>query len=149
MPQGQVSIEYITLTAFLIMVLAVVFIYAQIALQDSLTVGRASAAIKKIASAAEQAYALGPGTKLIVEVEFPQNIQNIKISDNEINANVSISSGTTQIYEYTDAKLTGSITPYAGLQQIPILVQRNGVVLIGSPLAQDYNAPITTLLAPP
>jgi len=147
--KSQVSVEYITLTAFLIMILAIVFIYAQIALQDSVTVSRISSAVKKIASAAEQAYALGPGTKLIVEVEFPQNIQNITISENEINANVSISSGTTQIYEYTDAKLTGSITPYAGLQQIPILVQQNGVVLIGTPISEDFNAPITTLLAPP
>ncbi len=147
--KSQVSVEYITLTAFLIMVLAIVFIYAQIALQDSVTVSRISTAIKKIASAAEQAYALGPGTKLIVEVEFPQNIQNISISENEINANVSISSGTTQIYEYTDAKLTGSITPYAGLQQIPVSVLQNGVVLIGASASEDHNAPITTLLAPP
>src|SRR3989344_4036144 len=145
--RGQSSVEFLTITVFLLGALLLFQIFASAPLEEQITLNKASIAAKKLAQKIDEAYSLGPGTKFFVEIDLPDNIESEFIGSNEFGWTLSTGSGTSDVYELTDAQIIGAIPSVGGIHLIPVEVLFSGIVLVGEG-ADDFDFPIIFLQAP-
>ena len=145
--RGQSSVEFLTITVFLLGALLLFQIFASAPLEEQITLNKASVAAKKLAQKIDEAYSLGPGTKFFVEIDLPDNIESEFIGLNEFGWTLSTGSGTSDVYELTDAQIIGAIPSVGGIHLIPVEVLFSGIVLVGEG-ADDFDFPIIFLQAP-
>src|SRR3989344_6047178 len=145
--RGQSSVEFLTITVFLLGALLLFQIFASAPLEEQITLNKASIAAKKLAQKIDEAYSLGPGTKFFVEIDLPDNIESEFIGLNEFGWTLSTGSGTSDVYELTDAQIIGAIPSVGGIHLIPVEVLFSGIVLVGEG-ADDFDFPIIFLQAP-
>ena len=76
--RGQVSLEYLVLTGFILAVVAVLFSYSYISNSETIKVNQANTALDKLVNKADLVYALGPDNNHFVFVTFPIGIESIQ-----------------------------------------------------------------------
>jgi len=129
--KGQAGLEYIAILLLLLLALIpiVYFGYQDVNAKNSLA--QANAAAQQIVFAADQVRMQGEGSRMIVRVTVPQNVESTKVGNNEIILRVrGLGGGLTNIYGIASANLTGSFPNATGIYLINVTMQSNGNVSI-------------------
>ena len=108
---GQISTEYLVIMAFLLIVIGILFAYSLLILNETTKLSMASDAAATLAKTADQVSALGPGTKIHVNANFPTGIAEASISGKLITIKVNVVGGITEVWEYSKADITPTSLP--------------------------------------
>jgi hypothetical protein len=129
--KGQASVEQLIITGLAIGFIAIMFFIALNYASDSTRVSQAKDAMSKLSKGADYVYSLGPGAKESTKINLPEGVQSLNISGNRIHMRLELSSGVTDLFEYTDSELIGSVALGAGTKEITIEATRSGKVRFG------------------
>ncbi|MBU0662629.1 MAG: hypothetical protein ABH854_05560 [Candidatus Diapherotrites archaeon] len=121
--KGQMSLEYMVMSAFLLLIVGLLFTYAYINYDHAMKLDMANYAVDSIAEAADQAYALGTGTVLFVDIILPNGIEGSSVfgkefqGGNEVQYTLNIMGVQNTIFAKTIAELDSenSVLPYTGI----------------------------------
>ncbi len=142
MRRGQASLEYITIVGVLLVLLLPLFYYALNKSSENIKLSQAENTVNSIRNAADDVYALSPGTKKYVWVSIPGSVQSIQINASEISLTLGIFGKTSDITSRTKATIIGTIPIEKGTYRIPVELLDSGIVLIGS--GNDSTPPVVT-----
>lgn len=127
--KGQVSTEYLVITAFLLAVIGIIFSYALVTLSENAKLSRVDDAVDTLANAANQVSALGPGNTVYVNVDVPNDIYSASASNYEIKYVVTVIGGHSDVWERTKNPITPTTLPTtAGLYVIKVEMADENVV---------------------
>jgi hypothetical protein len=127
---GQVSIEYLTIVAFMLVVVAVLSIYSFSYLGQTISIQKGQNATDKIANAADSVAALGSGSTAIIRVELPSGVQSASITGRQITLTIQTGAGLNAVSSYTDANLSQtSFSTQAGFHNLSIASSDSNVVV--------------------
>jgi uncharacterized protein (UPF0333 family) len=125
---GQVAMEYLLITGFVFLILAVIMVisYSQsAAFSRQVTASQIQKVGNQIIDAANGAYYAGPPTKRTLTLYFPELINNVSIDNTSLTFTVQ---GEGGVYEYSISaatNMTGTIRNFAGIHTISIEAQDN------------------------
>lgn len=128
--RAQVAIEYLMLIGMFFFALIIIFYFTTSESSKSVQINEADSAVNSLAKTADYLYALGPGSRDIVEIKVPGNINKIEIEKRMILINLETSAGATDIFAETKANVTGTISSTKGTKHIKLEVLDNGVIQI-------------------
>jgi len=146
MKKAQSSMEYVILAGILLVVLTPLFYYAFNKSSENIKLSQAEDLVESLAKAADDVYALSPGTKKYVWVSTPGSVEEAQVDASEISVTISIFSGSSDITAVTKATITGEIPINKGTYRIPVEHLDSGVVLIG--IGNDTTPPTITWTSP-
>lgn len=127
---GQVSVEYLGITAFFLATSLVFFAYAFATFNDSKSSALAQDTVSRIASNSNLVASLGEGSRIFFDVEFPDNAQSIEVKEKLVRLNYVAGAGTTYAYAYTKVNLTPTtITVSSGRRNISAAFTDGNVVI--------------------
>ena len=121
--KGQIALEYLIITGFLLIATSFIFIYSSSTLDQNLKFVKTDKALVDLASAAEKVSSRGPNNKIFVEIHLPNEVQSnqINITNNTITVTLSFPSGINQRHITTTADLTPTtISTTGGIQIIKV-----------------------------
>jgi uncharacterized protein (UPF0333 family) len=128
MNKSQVSLEYVVIVAFGILVAGMLWIYASSNIDSSrweIQLSYAKNTVNQIASAADMVYLQGPPAKIYIYPNFPDNTAKTDISGNKITIQLSWVDGSLRnVSASSISNLNGSLSPAYGTHKI--LVQAVG-----------------------
>ena len=78
--KGQVGIEYMVLAGVLLLAVGAIFGYSLLTSQSAIRFDKTRNAVQSLARCADQAHALGAGSKIYVEIDLPENITGFVLS---------------------------------------------------------------------
>ncbi|MBI2547735.1 hypothetical protein HYW21_00120 [Candidatus Woesearchaeota archaeon] len=133
--KAQVSMEYLTLMGFtLLLLIPIIYIFSLQSAESSEDVGVAqtSAIGDKIIEAADQVYYLGEPSKTTLKAYFPDAIENVTIVSNALVFTLETRAGISDMVKISRINLTGSLSPVSGFHEIVIQATENGVTITDS-----------------
>jgi uncharacterized protein (UPF0333 family) len=134
--KSQVSMEYIMIAAFSLMVaipLVVLFFTSSRDYNEEVAISQANKVVDEIMSASKQVYYLGEPSKKTITVYFPQSIHGINITD--INGKGIIDfymrpAGTIVTVRRTAVfNISGNLSTYPGTHVITIKAENNTIFI--------------------
>ncbi len=123
MLKGQVSIEYLLITAFafLMTVPIIALFYSQShQIQEDVTDAQVEKIASELRDAANEVYYQGPPSKRTLKIYMPDNVENVSISNKNIIFKVSSTAGDYEIVKVADTNLTGDINSFSGIHNIEV-----------------------------
>jgi len=130
--KGQIAIEYLALIVIMLIEIALVFAYSSFVAQESIRYERARNAASALSNAVNAVYGLGPGARLVIEIELPSGIQSQILVRNALGWRVGFESGISDIYGETDANIVGELPTTEGKHFVAVQMEESGVVRLGS-----------------
>lgn len=121
--RAQVSIEYLMIIGFVFIVIVPASILAYQSVQehqDSVKLQQVEKALVQITRESEAVYYMGPPTRSIVEVYFPNGVFTSNVTNKEAIAVVRTSYGLVTVSVPTRINLTGNFTTTQGLHRLQI-----------------------------
>lgn len=106
--RGQVGFEYLTFTAFLLLVTAILFAYSFISYSSTVRLVQVQAAVDDVASAVDFVYAKGPGNSVLVDIKLPSGLSNFRVDQNAVLVTVQQGGGTSSIFSFTKVPITSN-----------------------------------------
>jgi len=76
--KAQVATEYLIITAFILVIVTMIFTYSYVTNNENIKVSQANNALDKLINKADLVYALGPDNNKFVEVTFPRGIEALQ-----------------------------------------------------------------------
>ncbi len=134
MRKGQISNEYIILSAVILAIVAFLFVMSHSTASETIDVSMTQTAVKTLAKAADNVYALGPGNQVTVEIDLPAGIQSQYVSNNQVGYVFGTQESNTDIYENTTAYVVGELPTTRGKHLVTIEVLESGTTRIGGGL---------------
>lgn len=128
MERGQVSIEYVVIMGFLLLLIIPLTAYSFIEVKRSTQMNNAEDTVNTLANAADEVYALGPGSKKYVQITIPGGVTQSSVSNREVQFKMTIFGGTSDVFAPTKAELEGAIPTTSGPHRIYVEMQANGKV---------------------
>ncbi len=129
--KAQVSVEYIMITSFAILVAAIIFGVAFFSFNENAKVAQASEAVKKIANYADLAASLGEGSRIAFEVNLPNDVDSLCFGERSVNMKVRSGAGLSDVYANTKVKVGTSACLDSTFGRKPLAaVFRNGIVVV-------------------
>ncbi len=104
--KGQVSVEYLGITAFFILMAGLFFAYAFSVFSENKNLVLGQDAAAKIADNANLAASLGNGSQIQFEVELPDTVSSVVAFNRIVYVNYASSVGSTSAYAYAKANIT-------------------------------------------
>ncbi len=123
--KGQMSMEYLLIMSFsflLIIPLVIVFYTQSVGMKDRITNAQADRVVSKITEAASTVYYLGDDTKRTIKVNMPDNVKSVTVNNNYVSLLLDVSSGDTEVVDWSAGNLSGSINPRKGVHVITLTV---------------------------
>jgi hypothetical protein len=77
--RAQIAMEYMVLTAFILIAVAVIFSFSFLNYSQNIRVAKSTDALSKIANAVDDVYTRGEGNTRFVKVSFPEGLKTISI----------------------------------------------------------------------
>ena len=77
--RAQAAVEYLLVTAFVLVVVAIIFAFAFTGYDQSVKISKTNSALATIARAADEVYLLGEGNTRFFDVSFPAGMQKIDV----------------------------------------------------------------------
>lgn len=128
--KGQISVEYLTVTAFLLAVVGILFGYSLITLSDNSKLASADAAVKTLANAANSVGSLGSGNAVYVNIDVPNDVQSGSASGYEIKYVVGTMGGGSEASQRVNNSITPASLPLtAGLYVIKVEMADGNILL--------------------
>ncbi len=109
--KGQVALEYLILTAFVLIIIIIIFAYSFVVLMENSKIEVALSSVRKLASAADQVSALGPENTVIVRIELPDNASGFQVGESSVSMRLTQLAGITDVVEYSSASITPASLP--------------------------------------
>ena len=144
--RGQAALEYVVIAGIILAILIPLFYYAFNISSERIVESQAADTVESLSKAADEIYALSPGSKRFVWVSIPGGVQSSQINENEISLTISIAGRVSDITSRPRATIVGSIPTDQGNYRIPVELLDSGVVRIGD--ANDTTAPTITWKSP-
>ena len=110
--RAQVGLEYLTFTAFLLLVAVILFAYSFVQYSTSVQLVQTQAATDQIASAVDFVYAKGPGNTVIVDVTLPSGLTEFRVDQNVVRTNLTLPSGSNTLFTFTKVKINSQYLYY-------------------------------------
>jgi len=76
---AQVAIEYMILTAFIMVAVGIIFAFSFINYTQSIKVAKTGEALSKMANAVDEIYTKGEGNSRFIHIAFPENMTGMSI----------------------------------------------------------------------
>jgi uncharacterized protein (UPF0333 family) len=130
MPRGQISMEYMLVVGFsLMLIVPVIAIYGieRQGMNSQVAIRQAYNIATKITDASESVYYLGKPAKTTLKVYMPADVENITIGGREIVFFVRAYRGSSEVVGTSDVDMTGTVSPHQGIQYIEIAAGETGV----------------------
>lgn len=141
--KGQVSVEQLVITGLAIGFIAMMLYFSINFANDSTRVSQGQDMVDRLARSADYVYSLGPDSKEIIELYVPEGIESVNVSGNRILMRVSLSSGVTDIFAYTNSELIGTVPTSSGPISIPVVATRSGKVRFGNSMLTCSPSSVT------
>ncbi|MBI4210081.1 MAG: hypothetical protein HY544_01060 [Candidatus Diapherotrites archaeon] len=109
--RGQASLEYLVITAFLLLSAGIFSIYAFGYFGDTKNAALGQGAVSKIASSSNLAASLGNGSVIYFDVQFPDNAESLTVFNDYVGLSFVSSTGVGTSYAYSRASLTPVTIP--------------------------------------
>ncbi|MFH0714740.1 MAG: hypothetical protein V1847_02960 [Candidatus Diapherotrites archaeon] len=103
--KGQVGVEYLSITAFLLAAVGIIFVAALATYYDASVSFAAKQSIAVLTNASDQVSGLGNGSELFVEVSFPDGVKSVNASQKTLSLVVAAPWGDQEYYSNTQAFL--------------------------------------------
>lgn len=103
--RGQVGLEYLVFTAFLLLMSALLFAYAYSNYSNTIQVVQTQGAVDAVASAVDFVYAKGPGNAVVVDVKLPVGLTDFRVDQNVVRATLTQYGFVTDIFTFTKAPI--------------------------------------------
>ncbi|MBI5061046.1 MAG: hypothetical protein HZB67_01930 [Candidatus Aenigmarchaeota archaeon] len=120
--KAQVSIEYMVIVVFGILVAGILWIYAYTNIESNkwdIEVAYAENAISQITNAADKVYIQGPPAKVYIYPNFPDGIKNINLSGSTVTFQLLWKNDTLRnISAMAVSNITGSLSVAPGTHKI-------------------------------
>jgi uncharacterized protein (UPF0333 family) len=104
--RGQVGLEYLVFTAFLLLMTALLFAYAYMNYSNTIQVVQTQAAVDSVASSVDFVYAKGPGNAVIVDIKLPVGLTEFRVDQNVVRATLTQYGSNTILYAFTKTPIT-------------------------------------------
>ncbi|MDO8427998.1 MAG: hypothetical protein Q7S92_02180 [Candidatus Diapherotrites archaeon] len=135
--RAQSSVEYLFIVAFVIFVVGFLFSVSNDIAQKKIQFESLSSSALSLTQAANEVYALGPGSQKLVRISLPSGIQKSIVSGKEIGWTYSVygaGTGGTATY-LADGNVQGYLPMTAGIYDVLIQLDNSGTVKIGQGLS--------------
>ena len=99
--------------------IAISFTYSK-DVDDQIALNQAERIVKNIVNNAESVYYFGEPSKVRLTVYFPQKIENVTITNNEINFVVRTKNGLTDVFKESTVNISGNLPTSYGYHDIII-----------------------------
>ncbi|MBN2458408.1 hypothetical protein JXB31_04740 [Candidatus Woesearchaeota archaeon] len=122
----QVSLEYMLMVGFtLLLIIPIVMIYGseKQAISDQVSFSQASQIATKITDSVETVYYLGKPSQTTIRVYFPQNIDEMIISDNEVVIRLNVGNTITEAVSISQVNMSGNLDVGPGIHEILIIAE--------------------------
>jgi uncharacterized protein (UPF0333 family) len=127
---GQVSLEYLMITAFAFLftipLLGLFYTQSQ-RMQQDVTTTQVDRVASELADAADEVYYLGEPSKKTLKLYMPRNVEDIQLGDQKLVFKVRREGYTTDVVKDTAANLTGSVETFEGIHVITVQAEDDGV----------------------
>ncbi|MBI4399211.1 class III signal peptide-containing protein [Candidatus Micrarchaeota archaeon] len=128
--KGQLSIEYIVIIGLvLIILMPIVYLSWQYSQSTSQTT-QVQSSLNTIIEASNLVYSQGPGARTRVLIYFPNNVNSTRIQGREVNIQLLVPGGTTDVFGLANGNLTGNISTRSGQHVLRIEMLANATVNI-------------------
>jgi len=140
---GQISLEFIMLFGFVLVILAGIITTSIIynsEIKDSIRMTQATNFANKLISSTESISYSGPKSRTTFDIYLPEGVENIQVIDNSLVLTVSTSNGVNVIAFPSNANivLEGEISPIEGIKNIK-LINREGQSLSYVEIKQTFE----------
>lgn len=128
--KSQVSVEYLIIVAFAVMVLIPYILYLNDLSQsysenNKLTIAKNS--VDKLGQTVDWVFSLGEGAKTRIDILVPEGVESIQFVGRTIEWKVRTSAGISDISYIAVANVTGTIPTSAGYKNVLVQAFRDGV----------------------
>jgi len=134
MLKGQVSVEFLMITAFAFLLIIPIMLLFLIEAQD-INEDITSVQVKKLADELEDAvnnvYYLGEPTKKTINIYVPKFVDSIDFVNNQIQFSMDTGASTYIVYRFVATNVTGSLNANPGMHTIEITAEGNSVRIEG------------------
>lgn len=144
--KAQVSVEYLAVIAFVLILVFAAFAYAMFFMQQQADLKKSFNAALTLRNAVNEVHSLAPGSKITVEVILPSNVKQSYINGKY--AGWIVSFGNSEIFAVyeTDANVTGYLPINEGVNYITLEVLKSGIVQFGRGLTLTPEAVVKTVV---
>jgi len=132
--KGQIGNEYLVLSAVILAIVGFLFIMSHLNASETIDNSMTQSAVKTLAKAADNVYALGPGNQITVEINLPNGIEDQYISNNQVGYLMNTGAVNADFYENTKSYVVGELPISQGKHFVLIQVLDSGTVRIGGGL---------------
>lgn len=129
--KAQIALEYITITAFMLIVTGILFGFALLMFNESTGLAQADAAVAEIADQANWVASLGDGSKVYFEVTLPNNVQSLELGNKQVRMVYATSVGNSEVYTYAKPNLTPVTISVANQRKTLSATFIDGNVVVG------------------
>ena len=144
MKPGQVAMEAIIFIGIALVILIPLFFLTISGASETVKRQQANDAVTSLAQAANEVYALSPGTKKYVEINIPASVQDDQVQGNEI---VLKTTNKGDFVGITNAVVVGNVPTEKGRYHVEVEHLQSGIVRIGTQ-ADDLMPPVITYKSP-
>ncbi len=107
--RGQLSIEYLVITSFILVISGVLFGFSLFTFNENAGLSQAKEAVSAVVTHANLVASLGEGSKVYFNADLPDGVSSFSVSGTAVNLVASIGGKTTTVYDYTKASITPAV----------------------------------------
>ncbi len=102
--KGQISVEYLTLTSILLLVVGLMFAFALVSVNENAKFNKAYYTTREMVNAADEVSTRN-GSTIVVEVELPSEVTEFSTFGNEVNIKLGSVLSSFDVYDLSKASL--------------------------------------------
>ena len=132
--RGQVSVEYMILIGFVMIVLSALLLISLVYttdFDDSVTLSQVDRIVAEMADAVDTVYYQGEPSRTTLKIFFPEGIEGVQLNQTDINFKVRTRSGVTDVFRKTSVPMQGIIDTGYGYHNM-LIEARQGYVWINA-----------------
>lgn len=127
--KGQLAAEYVIITAFLLVVIAILSTFAYTTYFDTVKHRMLDDSLNALSETINQAYSLGKGTVLFVSINLPDGVTESEALGQRVGFKFETSSGLSDYWNAVDANVSGTLPTSYGPHLMKVHYIDKNVVL--------------------
>ena len=125
-PKGQVGVEYLVISGFLLFAVLVFFAFSISTYNESASFTKAKNLVDSLANTASQLSGLGNNSSLTLDLDFPDSIQSFEVSGKTLRLFLNSSTGLREYYAESKLDLNSVNLPLTpGMHRVKVFVSES------------------------
>ena len=123
MGTGQVSMEYLMVASFalLITIPIIITFYLQSGdINDDINLNQVDQVARKVIDTAESVYYLGSPSKTTLKVYMPPHVKEVGILSRDLSFNITTQAGIINVVRTSNVNMTGNISEEPGIHHLEV-----------------------------